>query len=335
MHTLVTGGGGFLGRYIVEQFVARGDRVRTFGRGAYPKLEALGVEVMRGDLADRAAVARACDGMDCVIHAAALPGIGVDWRPYEAVNVRGTQHVIDACRLADVPRLVYTSSPSVVFAGRDQSGIDERAPYDFNWMTRNRAHYSRSKALAEQAVLAANDDELRTCALRPHLIWGPRDAHLIPRLITRARSGELRRVGDGANLVDVCYVENAAAAHVQAADSLAQASPASAGRAYFVSQGEPVNCWQWIDEVLATAGLPPVRKTISYQSACRFGAACETIYRLLRRRSEPPMTRFLAAQLAKSHWFDISAARRDFAYEPRVSTATGMRRLGEWLRTSA
>src|SRR5690606_10248292 len=150
----------------------------------------------------------------------------------------------------------------------------------------------------------ANDGSLKTCALRPHLIWGPRDNHLIPRLITRARSGRLRRVGDGANLVDVIYVENAATAHLQAADALASPGSPVAGRAYVLSQGEPVNCWEWIDQILALADLPPVRKRISLGAARAIGAVCETVYRGLRLTGEPPMTRFLAEQLARSHWFD-------------------------------
>jgi nucleoside-diphosphate-sugar epimerase len=335
MLTLVTGGGGFLGHYICEKLLARGDLVRSLGRGAYPELESLGVDVHRGNLTDRRAVTAACDGVDCVIHAAALAGISLDWRPFEAANIRGTQNVIDACVMADVPRLVYTSSPSVTFAGRDQRGVDESDRYDFAWMESRNAHYSRSKALAEQAVLAASDDEFRTCALRPHLIWGPRDAHLIPRLIDRARRGRLRRVGDGTNLVDICYVENAAAAHLAAADALANPNSAVAGKAYYISQGEPVNCWQWIDEVLMLAGLPSVEKSISYTAARRIGAAFEFVYRTLRLKGEPPMTRFLAGQLAKSHYYDITAARRDLGYEPRISTAEGMQRLATWLRVSA
>jgi nucleoside-diphosphate-sugar epimerase len=335
MHALVTGGGGFLGRYIVEQLVMRGDRVRSFGRGAYPELEALGVDVVRGDIADMNAVVKACEGIDCVFHAAAVAGVGVRRDEFMGTNVMGAVTVISACRLQGVSRLVYTSSPSVVFAGDDQRGIDESVGYAFDWLRQRGAHYSHSKAMAESAVLAANGDGLRACALRPHLIWGPRDNHLIPRLIDRARRGRLRRVGDGTNLVDVCYVENAAAAHLAAADALADANSPVAGKAYFISQGEPVNCWQWIDEVLALAGLPPIRKSISFKSAWRLGAACEAVYRMLRLRSEPPMTRFLAAQLARSHWYDISAARRDFGYEPRISTAEGMRRLGQWLRESA
>ena len=335
MNALVTGGGGFLGRYIVEELVARGDDVRSFGRGAYPELAALGVEVVRGDIADPVAVERACAGVDCVIHTAALAGVGLRRDAVARTNVRGTENVLAACRRHGVPRLVHTSSPSVTFAGEDQNGIDERVPAALAWLERNRAWYSATKALAEQAVLAANSSTLKTCALRPHLIWGPRDNHLIPRVVARARAGRLRRVGDGTNLVDICYVENAAAAHLAAAAALARPDSPVGGKAYYLSQGEPVNCWQWIDEVLALADLPPVAKPISYESARRLGAVCEAAYRLLGLKGEPPMTRFLAAQLAKSHWYDVTAARRDFGYEPRVSTAEGMRRLGAWLRGTA
>jgi nucleoside-diphosphate-sugar epimerase len=335
MRALVTGGGGFLGGYLVEALLARGDSVRSFGRGEYPHLTAQGVEVMRGDIRDRDAVTAACAGIHCVFHVAATPGIRMDERPYDETNRLGTKNVIDACREQGVARLVYTSSPSVVFAGRDQAGIDESAPYDFAWMKRNRAYYSLSKAHGEQAVLSANGEQLKTCALRPHLIWGPGDTHLIPRLISRARSGRLRRVGEGTNLVDITYVENAVDAHLLAADALGRPvtdATSPAGKEYFISQGEPVNCWSWIDEILKLAGLPPVARSTSLWTASRVGAACESVYRLLRLNGEPPMTRFLAAQLAMSHWFDISAARRDLGYGPRMSTAEGMRRLGDWLR---
>jgi 2-alkyl-3-oxoalkanoate reductase len=336
MHALVTGGGGFLGRTIVEQLLARGDRVRSFGRGAYPELEAMGVEVVRGDITDGRAVHDACADVDCVFHTAARAGVGVRRQDFERPNLTGTTMVIVACRAHCTPRLVYTSSPSVTFAGKDQHGIDEAVPHALKWLESHGAHYSYSKAVAETAVLAPIQGRTtQACALRPHLIWGPRDAHLIPRLIHRARRGRLRRVGDGTNLVDICYVENAAAAHLAAADALAAPDSPAAGRAYYISQGEPVNCWQWIDEILALAGLPRVRKSISLKAAWRLGAACEAAYRLLRLCGEPPMTRFLAAQLARSHWYDISAARRDLGYEPKVSTAEGMRRLGEWLRGSA
>jgi nucleoside-diphosphate-sugar epimerase len=323
LKALVTGAGGFLGLYIVEQLVARGDRVRAFSRGVYPQLDALGVESIQGDLRDAVAVAAACEGIDVVYHTAGVAGIWGPWDHYDGINTLGTMNVVAGCRKQGVPRLVYTSSPSVTFDGRDQEGVDESAPYPTRWL----CHYPHTKALAEQHVLAANcQDGLRTCALRPHLIWGPRDQHLIPRLLTRASQGKLRQVGDGTNLVDMIYVENAAAAHLQAADALVAGSPVC-GRAYFISQGEPVNCWQWINEILALANLPPVRKSISFRTAWRIGAGLEATYRLLRLKSEPRMTRFLAAQLAKHHHFNIRRARQDFSYSPRISTAVGMQRL--------
>jgi len=344
MHALVTGGGGFLGGYIVEALIARGDHVRSFGRGNYPGLRAQGVEVIRGDIRDRDAVAAACHGIDCVFHTAAMPGIGMRAKQYDEINRIGTDNVLFACKAAHVSRLVYTSSPSVTFAGDDQCGIDESASYGFDWLTAHRAYYSLSKAHAERNVLTANQLSFRTCALRPHLLWGPGDTQLIPRLIARARAGRLRRIGEGANLVDITYVENAADAHLQAADALAQdthgeAAAAAgchvAGRSFFLSQGQRVNCWQWINEILALLNLPPVTKSLSYTSAWRLGAFCEVGYHLTGVSAEPPMTRFLAAQLAKSHWFDISAAKRDLGYQPCVSTEEGMCRLGEWLRKTA
>lgn len=347
MHALVTGGGGFLGGYIVNALLARGDRVRSFGRGDYPELSQRGVETVRGDIRDNGALASACADIECVFHTAAIAGIGMDRDAFESINRMGTELLLVNAARAGVSRFVYTSSPSVVFGGADQCGVDEGTPYDFAWMESNRAYYSYTKACAEQAVLAANSDAMRTCALRPHLIWGPGDTHLVPRLITRARTGQLRRIGEGTNLVDVTYVENAAEAHLQAADALARSAgsgdprtanwpPAEAGspdgKAYFISQGEPVNCWRWIDEVLALAELPPVEKSISRETASRLGALFELVYRSMRLDGDPPMTRFLAAQLSTSHWFNISAASRDFGYQPRVSTAEGMQRLAAWLR---
>jgi nucleoside-diphosphate-sugar epimerase len=327
MHVLVTGAAGFLGRYIVEQLLARGDRVRAFCRRDDPGLRALGAEVVVGDIRDRAAVVVACEGMDCVIHTAAIAGLWGPWSEFHAINVLGTRNVIEACLAQGVARLVFTSSPSVTFDGTDQKGVDESAEIPVDWL----ANYPRSKAAAEQEVLLSNGlvgvkGPLLACALRPHLIWGPRDRHLVPRLWDRARRGQLRRIGDGRNLIDMVYVENAAAAHLQAADALVPRS-AVAGKAYFISQGEPVNCWQWIDELLALAGLPPVNKSISAGAAWRLGAVLETVHRLLRLSGEPRMTRFLAAQLSTSHYFDITAARQDFGYSPAISTAEGMRRL--------
>jgi len=187
LHVLVTGAGGFLGRYIAEQSLARGDRVRGLARGEYPQLADQGVEMICGDLRDAETVNQACHGVDVVYHVAAIAGIWGPWQTFYDINTLGTRHVIAACRKHQVGRLVFTSSPSVTFDGHDQNGVDESAPYPRRWL----CHYPHTKALAEQEVLAADQPgELLTCALRPHLIWGPRDEHLIPRLIEPS-SGEL------------------------------------------------------------------------------------------------------------------------------------------------
>ncbi len=326
LNVLVTGGGGFLGRYIVEQLVARGDQVRSFSRQSYPCLEKLGVETVVGDVRDSEAVAAACEGMQVVVHTIGIAGIWGPWKKYHGVNTLGTEHVIRGCQQHGISRLVYSSSPSVTFDGWDQEGVDESAPYPERWL----CHYPHSKALAEQAVLQADEEGgLRTCALRPHLIWGPRDQHLIPRLLKRAKQGRLRQVGDGSNRVDMIYVENAARAHLLAIDALAGEAPA-AGKAYFISQGEPVNCWDWINEILVLAGLSPIKRKVSRKFAWTIGILMESFYWCLRLQAEPAMTRFLAAQLSTSHYFDMTGARLDLGYEAQISTAEGMERLQQF-----
>jgi nucleoside-diphosphate-sugar epimerase len=323
VNALVTGASGFLGQYVVEQLLARGDHVRALCRRRHPPLDALGVEVVHGDLQDRASVIAACQGVDTVFHVGGIAGMGGPWPRFFTVNTLGTQYVVDGCLAHGVRRLVFTSSPSVTFRCQDQKGVDESAPYATRWL----CNYAHSKALAEQRVLAANGaGGLLTCSLRPHLIWGPRDRHLIPHLLSLARSGRLRRIGDGRNMVDIVYVENAAKAHLLAADALKPDSPVP-GRAYFITQGEPVNCWDWLNQIVVAAGLPPIRKSVSFRAAWACGAAWELLYGLLRLRGEPPMTRFLAAQLSHSHYYRIDCAHADFGYQPEISIAEGWRRL--------
>lgn len=331
MTSLVTGGGGFLGLYIVEQLVARGETVRVFCRGEYPRHKELGIEVVRGDIRDEGAVVKAIAGTDTVYHTAAIPGVWGPWKTYFETNTLGTRHVLAGCRRHGVRKLIFTSSPSVVFDGTSHVDADESLPYPKSYL----CHYPHSKAIAEREVLAANGQgRLVTVALRPHLIWGPRDNHLIPRLIAKAKVGRLRRVGDGANLISMSYVENAAAAHLQAADALSADSPA-AGRPYFINEPEPVNLWRWIDELLAVAGLPPVKRSISAGAARRAGAACEAVWKLGRLPGEPPMTRFLARQLSQSHTYSVKAAERDFGYRAIVSVEEGLKRFAPEMRSLA
>lgn len=326
MKALVTGGGGFLGGQICRMLRERGDEVVALGRSAYAELDHAGITTIQADVRDAEAIQRACAGMDVVFHVAAIPGIWGPRKMFVDINVTGTANVIEACRLHRVPKLVFTSSPSVVFGEQPLCGVTESQPYPDRYL----AHYPETKAAAERKVLAANDASLATVALRPHLIWGPGDPHLIPRVVQRAREGKLVQVGDGENLVDITYIDNAAAAHLNAADALASHS-ACAGKAYFISQGEPVKLWPWLNDILEQLDVPRVTKSISHATARRAGAVMEVMHRLLFPNREPRMTRFLATQLAHSHYFDISAARRDIAYDPEVSTEEGLRRLLAWL----
>ena len=323
MKYLVTGGGGFLGRYIVEQLISKGEEVRVFCRGDYPDLVQAGAQLTQGDLRDPESVDSACEGIDAVFHVAAVPGVWGPWDMYYSINTQGTENVINSCLRHGIQKLVYTSSPSVIYDGKDHENVDEQYPYPTEYL----CHYPHTKALAEKAVLKANGQQgLATCSLRPHLIWGPRDNHLIPRLINRAISGRLRIVGNGKNLISMSYVENTAEAHIQAMNSLSLESPV-AGQAYFINEPEPVNLWEWVNQILGEAGLPPVTKSISEKAAWRIGAVLEWIYKIGRIPGEPPMTRFVSKQLSGSHYYDISKAKRDFGYQPSISFEQGMDRL--------
>ncbi len=330
MKVLITGPGGFLGQHIVTKLLSRGDSVRGFARHSQPELERQGLEMRLGSLTDPAAVSAACDGVDCVFHVAAIAGIGENWNRYYQTNTVGTYNIIDGCLKHNVPRLVYTSSPSVVFTSQSLENADESVPYPRKFI----AHYPHSKALAEQRVLESNGKQsadgvpLAACALRPHLIWGPGDHNLIPRLIQRAKAGLLKRVGNGTNLVDTTFVDNAADGHILAADALVNGPhSAPAGKPYFLSQDDPFNCWDWIDELLKIYKLPPVQKSISFSAAYAIGTIEELIWKLFGWTQDPAMSRFLAIQLAVSNYFDISAAKRDFGYFPKIDKAEGMRRL--------
>jgi nucleoside-diphosphate-sugar epimerase len=322
---LVTGGGGFLGGAIVRRLVDRGWSIRTLQRGQYEHLDELGVEQIRGDIADAELVSRAVEGRDIVLHVAAKVEPWGAYQPFHRTNVVGTENVLQAMRRAGVPKLVFTSTPSVIHSGGDLAGVDESEPYPEHF----EAAYPQTKAMAEMAVLAANDNELATVALRPRLIWGPEDTNLVPQLIARARAGQLRFVGDGSNLVDTIYIDNAVDAHLLAAEHLAPGAPC-AGRPYFISNGEPLPMKKIINGILGAAGLPPEERSVPIRAALAAGAVFENLYKVFPNKSGPRMTRFVARNFATAHWFNISAARRDLGYEPRVSIDEGLARLRSW-----
>jgi nucleoside-diphosphate-sugar epimerase len=326
---LVTGGGGFIGLALVRELCCRGVEVRVLGRHRYPAVEAAGGTCVVGDIRDRATVERAARGCETVFHVAAKAGIWGSFADYYSINVLGTLNVIAACRGQGVAALVHTSTPSVVFDGHDLKGADESLPY----AAKPLCHYAATKIMAEQQVLQASDGHLRTAAIRPHLVWGPGDTNLIPRLMARGREGSLRIVGNGTNRVDIAYIDNVVHAHLLAADNLLHSGTA-AGKPFFIGQQEPVNLWGWINQLFAATGVPGVTGKVSLAKARAAGWVLEKSYSLFGLQREPKMTRFLAEQLALSHWFSKQQARELLGYREQTTTQTGMERLIDWLQSS-
>lgn len=329
----MTGGTGFLGRRIVERLLARGREVTVLTRRAAPDLERLGVRCISANLQDAEAVHEACRGITTVFHTAAKVGVWGPRRDFFRTNVLGTRALLEGCLAHGVPRFIYTSTFSVVYNGGALTGISESQPL----ATACPATYPLTKAVAEREVLAADSRALHTVSLRPHLIWGVGDPHLVPQVLARARAGRLRIVGSGRNRVDLVHVDNVADAHLLAEQALSSgsdsaSSPPAAGRAYFITNGEPVVLWDWINDLLRALGLPPASRQMAAGAAVVLGTACELLWRALPVGGEPPMTRFVARELALDHWADISAARRDLGYAPRVSMAAGTAELVAHLR---
>lgn len=329
MKALVTGGGGYLGRHIAKQLLDRGDDVTVLGRSRYPEVEAWGARGVQSDLGeDDPDLAKHMAGMDVVFHAAALPPYHAPKQVFVATNVHGTQRVVKACQEAGVPRLVYTGTPSATFDGKAAEGLTEaQSPYPERFGT----PYAETKAEAEQLALAANSATLAVTALRPHIIYGPEEPHMLPRIIARNRAGRLRIVGDGTNRVGLTYIDNAAATHLQAADALAPGS-ANAGKAYFVTDDEPVVLWTWINDFLTAIGEPPITRSIGLGAAKAVGAVLEAAWSVLPLSGEPPMTRFVATNMATSHWYDLSAGRADFGLTCPVSGEEGLARTVAWFQ---
>ncbi|NHC46389.1 NAD-dependent epimerase/dehydratase family protein [Motilibacter aurantiacus] len=316
MRALVTGASGMLGGAVAAALVARGDEVRTLQRRP-SGVE--GAQDVRGDITDRATARGALAGVDGVVHLAARVGIVGTEQQFVEANIVGTQVLLDMAREAGVPRLVFVSSPSVAHAGRSLIGVGA-TPAD---PEAAHGHYSRTKAAAEQLALAADSPSLAVVAIRPHLVWGPGDTQLVARIVDRARSGRLALVGSGAALIDTTYVDNAAAAMVAALDR----ADVAHGRPLVVSNGEPRTVAELFERICRAAGVAPPRLHVPFPVAAAGGALVERVWSALRRQDDPPMTRFLAEQLATAHWFDQRRTRELLAWEPQVSLAEGFDRL--------
>ncbi|MFT3868834.1 MAG: NAD-dependent epimerase/dehydratase family protein [Nibricoccus sp.] len=325
---LVTGGTGFLGRRLVERLLAQGRSVAFLARHPAAELERQGARFICASLDDPDDIHKACADVETVFHVAAKVGVWGRYDDYFATNVLGTRALLEGCRKHGVKNFIYTSTPSVIYNGFDLADADENYPLTDECPS----PYPLTKAVAEREVLEANSEALRTVALRPHLIWGVGDPHLVPRVLERARAGRLRIVGDGKNRVDMVHVENAVDAQLLAEKALDGCAP---GKAYFITNDEPTLLWGWINQLLSALGERPVEKQLSLRTASTIGFACETLWRIFPLKGEPPMTRFVAAELAKDHWFNITAAKRDLGYRPRISMAEGTIELIAHLKKQA
>jgi len=317
---LVTGGGGFLGHAICRKLIQSGNEVVSISRNKYQALEELGVTQYITDIADYSSFSKdAFQGADCVFHVAAKVDMWGKYDDFFRINVKGTENVIKSCLENGVKKLVYTSSPSVIADGTDLCGIDESYPYPFEY----KAYYPHTKALAEIEVLSSNCKDLFTIALRPHLIWGPGDTHLIPIILKKAREGKLIRIGTGTNLVDTCFIEDCVSAHLSAMKAL-EINPVSRGNVYFISQGEPILLWDWINEILLRSNMQKIKRSIPKSLAYFLAGLLENISNFMPGNPEPRLTRFLVSEMATSHYFNICSAKNDLGFEPHYSIKRGM-----------
>lgn len=326
MKAFVTGGGGFLGKAIIKQLIEKGYQVSSYSRSSYPELNKLGVKHFQGDLNQYKKLLEAMKDHDIVFHVAAKAGIWGKYNDFYNANVIGTENIIIACKELGIKKLVYTSTPSVIYNGSGIEGSDESIPYPKEF----EAYYPETKAIAEKLMIEANDQSLATVSLRPHLIWGPGDHHFLPRLVSKAKQGKLRLIGNQRYLVDCIYIDNAAKAHILAAEKL-DINSTIAGKAYFITQGKAIYVDEFMNKILATAGIAPVNKKVPFSVAYFAGTVLENVYSFFNIKEEPPLTKFMVKQLATPHWFDNSASVRDLGFYADVSIEQGMQNMKEWI----
>ena len=332
MKILLTGATSLIGKHVVKRLLSRGDQVTVVQR--HPSGLA-GVEEVCCDLSaddernagTRSAGSKLVEAMrnkDTVVHLAAKVGVAGRWDAYQAINVEGTRHVVQTALQCKVRRFVHVSSPSVAHAGRSIVGGDA-TPADPEHVC---GHYARSKAMGETIALAANGNDMNVVSLRPHLVWGPGDTQLVQKIIDRAKAGRLVLVGNGQALIDTTYIDNAASAIVAGIDHIEQA----AGQALVVSNGQPRTVSEVMHRILAAAGLSRSLRTVPSGVAITAGAAIERLWDLMDRQGDPPMTRFLAEQLATAHWFDQRKTQRLLNWQPAIGLDEGFAHLARALQ---
>ena len=330
MKILVSGGTGFVGQAVTKQLLSLGHEVHTIGRNpasndneikkqAHHILDLTKDDLPKSILKDT----------EVFFHIAAKAGI---WGPYSEffnANVIATRKILKVCKDYGVPKLIYTSTPSVVFSEKPIKNGTESLPYGKNEFS----PYAQTKSIAEQEVLEAHlPGKIQTIALRPHLIWGKGDPHLLPRVIQRHKAGKLKIIGDGTNQVDLTHIDNVAHAHICAFKTMLLDQNIG-GKSYFISQNEPVYLWEWLNQLFQLLNLPPLSKSLKFKNAFLIGYGLESLWTLLRIKNDPPMTRFVACQLAHDHWFSIKSAQTDLGYEPIKKMNQAISETLPWLKS--
>lgn len=331
---VITGGTGFLGSTLAIAAIKRGWQVTAIARHSDPGLIADGVKFVLVDIANRDSLPlleSAMAGADIVFHTAAKSDIWGHWQEYRATNIYGTDNVLAAAKSAGVKNFIYTSSPSVVYTGENIINGNESLPYTKVW---KESYYAFTKAKAEQAVLAANCAKFKTVALRPHLIWGQGDPHLLPTVLKSVSEGKLRMIGEGHNIVSLTHIANVVHAHMQVADALDSGNDKVCGNAYFITDQDWVNMWQWLNRILKALGMPELKRenAQSLRSACWAAKFLETFWRIFSIEGHPPITRFVAKHLACTHTFSSAAAERDFGYSSIIDTEAEIQAFIESLK---
>ncbi len=307
---------------LVRRLVKEGHDVASFSRNSYSQHIELGVKSFTGDISNPAHIFTACKDIEAVFHTAAKVGFWGTYADFYKTNVSGTENLINSCISNGVGRLIFTSSASVVFDGTHLEGINESVNYPLVAAS----NYTATKAIAEQMVLQANSGFLRTISLRPHLVWGPGDTQLIPKMIQRAESGKLRRPGKRDYFIDTTYIDNLIDAQLLALDKM-ELDKAICGKPFFITDGKPVKSWDFINSILMTAGVDPIKKTFPKAFALAVAWIIEKTNQLLKSNKDPFISRFLIHELCTHHWFDISAARSLLGYQPAIGFNEGIRRL--------
>jgi len=302
---LVSGVTGFLGKALSEKLISLGANVIGVSRRT-TDLQVIHIQKCLTDITPEDLNKNDISG---VFHVASKVGMWGNWSDFYNTNVLGTKHLLSLAKILNIPNFVYTSSPSVIAQGIDLCGVDESIPYPREFLS----PYPKSKSMAEREVLRASNGKFKTLSLRPHLIFGPGDTNLLPTIEKKLRAGSLKKIGTGKNLVDFTYIDDCVSAHLCGMLAL-DSNPRASGRAYFISQGDPVPLWDFINRFAELKNLPQINNSIGFKKAYFIGFVLEKLSFITKK--EPRINRFLVEEMATHHFFNISAAKRELKFEP-------------------